>query len=70
MTKHKIGMVTSNTTYLVVVIFSDEVTQMNFILLCLDKYLFNVVGHKRYLPRVSKENVLSITITGNVTVSR
>ena len=33
-------------------------------------YLFSVLSGNRYLPRCSKENVLSITITGNVTMSR
>ena len=69
MTKHKIGMVTRNTPHLVIVIFSDEVVKMIFLLLCLDGYLFIVVIVViRYLPRGSKENVLSITITGNVTM--
>ena len=42
----------------------------DFLLLCLDMYLFSVVSGYRYLPRGSKENVLSITITRNVTMSR
>ena len=54
----------------VIDIFSDEVAKMNFLLLCLDRYAFSVVIGYRYLPRGSKENVLSITITGNVTMSR
>ena len=29
--------------------------------------MFSVVSGNRYLPRGSKENILSITITGNVT---
>ena len=41
-----------------------------FLLLCLDRYLFSVVSDNRYLPRFSRENVLSITITGDVTMSR
>ena len=69
MTKHKIGMITRNTTHLVIVIFSDEVVKINFLLLCLDRYLFGVVIGKRYLPRGSKENVFSITIIGSVTGS-
>ena len=70
MTKHKIGMVIRNTPYLVIVIFSDEVVKMNFLRLRLDRHLFNVVGCNRYLPGGSKENILSITITGNVTTFR
>ena len=66
-TKYKIWMAMRNTLYLVIVIFSDKVTKMKFLLLCLDRYLFNVVSGNIYLPRCSKENVLSITITGNVT---
>ena len=44
--------------------------KMNFLLLCLDRYLFILVTGNRYLCRGSVENVLSITITGNVTMSR
>ena len=33
-------------------------------------YLFSVAHGNRYLPRSSKENVLSITITGNISVTR
>ena len=69
MTKHKIGMVTRNTPCLIIVIISDEVVKMNFLLLCLNRYSFSVVSANRYLPRSSKENVLSTTITGNVTMS-
>ena len=52
MQKHKIGMVSRNTPHLVIAIFSNEVVKMKY----------------RYLPRGSKENVLSITITGKVTM--
>ena len=69
MKKHKIAMVTKNTLCLVIVIFADEVVKISF-LLCLDRYLSSVVCGNRYLPRGSKENVLSIPITGNVTMSR
>ena len=41
---------------------------MKFLLLCLDKYLFIVVSSNRYLSRGSKENALSTSITGNVTI--
>ena len=51
-------------------IFSDEVVKMNFLLQCLDWYLILVVSGNRYLPNGCKGNVLSIAITGNVTVSR
>ena len=43
-------------------IFSDEGVKMNFLLLFLDRYLFSVVIGNRYLPRGSKENVLSTTV--------
>ena len=69
MTRHKIGKVTRNTPYLIIVIFSDEVVKVICLLLCLDRYLFIVVSGNRYLPRGSKENALSNTITGNVTIS-
>ena len=68
MTKHKIGMVTRNVPHLVIVIFSDEVVKMKFLLIFLDRYLLNVVIDNRYVPRGNKENVLSIAITGNVTL--
>ena len=42
----------------------------NFPLLSVDKYLFRVVSGNRYLPRANNENVLYITSTGNVSVSR
>ena len=63
-------MVTRNTPHLVIVIFSDEVVKMKFLLLCLDRHLFSVVVGNRYPPRGSKENVFSITIIGSVTMSR
>ena len=72
MTKHNIGMVTSDTSCLVIVILSDEVVIIKF-------YYYGQVSIKcgvsvgsvnRYLPRGSNENVLSITVTGNVTMSR
>ena len=45
-------------------------SQNEIFLLCLNRYLFSVVNGNRNLPRCSKENVLSITITENVTMSR
>ena len=53
-----------------IVIFSDEVAKIKFLLLPLDRYLFTVVSGDRYPPRGSKENVLSVTIIENMTVSR
>ena len=53
-----------------IVIFSDDVVEIKFLLLCLDRYVFSVVSGNRYLSRGNNENVLSITITGNVTISR
>ena len=44
--------------------FPDKVVKIK----CLDRYLFKVVSGNRYLPR-GKENILSITITMNVTMS-
>ena len=70
MTKHKIGMVTRNIPHLIIVIFSDQVVKMKVLILCLDRHLFSVVSGNRYLPRGSKENVLSTTIIGNITMSR
>ena len=70
MTKHKIGMGTRNTLCLVIVIFSDEVVKMNFLLLCEDRYLFNVVSDNIYLNKGSKENVISTSITENIIMSR
>ena len=63
-------MVTRNTPRLVIIIFYDEVVKMKFLLLCLDRYLFTVVNGNRYLSRGSKENALSTTITGNITMFR
>ena len=68
--KAKTRMVTRNTSHLIIVIFPDEVVKLKFLLLGLDRYLFSVVRGNRYLPRGSEENALSITITGNVTMSR
>ena len=35
-----------------------------------DRYLLNTVSSDRHMLRDSKKNVLSVTITGNVTISR
>ena len=67
MTKHKIGSVTRNTPCLAKIIFSDEVIK---IFTTVDRCLFSVVNGNGYLHRGSKENVLSTTITGNITISR
>ena len=66
MTKFKIGMVTRYTPHLVMVIFSDEVVKIN----AFYRYLVSVVSGNKYLPRDGKENVLSTTITTNITMSR
>ena len=70
MTKSKSVMVTRNTSCLVLVIFLDAVVNVKFLLLPLDRYLFRVVIDDRHIPVSSKENVLSVTITESVTVSR
>ena len=70
MRKHKIGKVTRNTPHLLIVILSDEAVKMIFLLLCLDRYLFSVLPLGRYLLPLTKENVLSTTITLNVTMCR
>ena len=70
MTKCKIGMVAQNAPCLVIVVFSDEVVKMKCLVIYLDRYLFSVVNGNKYLPRGSKENILSITIAGNVTMAR
>ena len=57
-------MVTKNTPCLVIVIFSDEVVKMNFLILLPDRYLFSVVSGNRYLPRGGKENVLFLLLLG------
>ena len=57
-TKHKIGVVARNTPSLAIVIFSDEIVEMNFLLLFLDSYLHFVVIGNRYLPRGSKKYTL------------
>ena len=54
---------------LVIVMFSDVVVKMKFILLCLDWYLFIMVIGNRYSPR-GRKKVFSITIIGTVTMSR
>ena len=48
-------MVTRNTPSLVIVIFSDEVVKMKFLLLCLDGYLFSVVSADKCLLRGDKK---------------
>ena len=46
---------------------SDEVVKMKYVLLYLN---ISVLSSNRYLPRGSKENVPSFTITGNISMSR
>ena len=63
-------LVTKNISCLVIDIFSDKVVKLKFLLLPLDGNLFSVVTGNRYLPRGGQENVFSITITRNLTMSR
>ena len=51
-----------------VTLFLDEVVKLTFVLLPLDMYLFSGVSDNKNLLRGSNGNVLSITITGNVSV--
>ena len=48
-------------------IFPDEVGKKTFLSLHLGGYRFGVAHDNRYLPRSSKENVLS-TFAGNVSI--
>ena len=70
MTKSKSGMVTRDDLYPVIDVFPDEVGKKKYLLLHLDGYLFSMAHDNEYLPRGSKENALSITVAGNVSVSR
>ena len=70
MPKSKSAMVTRDALWLAIDIFPDEVEKNKLLLLHLDGYLFSVARGNRYLPRGKKENVLSTTIVGNVSVSR
>ena len=49
----QIGMATRNVPCLVIVIFSDEVVAMTFLLLSLDRYILSVVIDNRHIPRGS-----------------
>ena len=69
-TKSKSCMVTRNTPCLVLVIFRDEIVKIKSPLLPLDRYPFNGMIGDRYLPRGSKESIVSIEITGNEALSR
>ena len=71
MTKSTGEIVTWDALCLVIDIFPDEAGKKQFFNTTSRWiYLFSVVHGNRYLPRDSKENVLSITITitGNVSV--
>ena len=70
MTKAKSGLVTRDALCLTIAKFSVEVGKKTFLLLHRYEYLFSVAHGIRYLPRGCKENVLSITIAGKVSVSR
>ena len=61
-------MVTKDTPCLTLNTFPD-IVKIKFVLLPLDRYPFREVTSK-YLPRVSKQNVLSETIAGNVSIVR
>ena len=63
-------MVTRDILYLTIETLFDVVVKMNFPLLCVGWYLFRVVIGNRYLPRVSNQNALYITSTGNVSGAR
>ena len=69
MTKFKSGMVTRNTLCLVKATFLGKVVKAKFLLLLVDRYLFNVVTDDRHIPRDSKETALSATITENVNIN-
>ena len=69
MIKSKTSMVTRDVLHLTTVTFLDVVVKKNFPLLPVDWYLFQVGTSNRYLPRVSNENALFISSTGNVSVS-
>ena len=70
MAKSKTDMVTRDILHLIIVTFLDVVVKKNFPLLSAGWYLFRVVSGNRYLPRDSDENVLCITSTSYVFVSR
>ena len=73
MIKYNARMVTIDILHLTIVTFLDVVVKNpnpNFPLLPVDWYLFRVGSGNRYLPRGCNENVLYITTTGNVFVSR
>ena len=59
-----------NALCLAIDIFPDKAGKKTFLLLHLGEYLFTVVHGNRYLPKDSKEYVISITIVGNVSYSR
>ena len=63
-------MATRDILHLTIVTFLDVMVKKNFPLQPVDCYLFRVVTGNRYLPRGSNKNVLFITSTGNVSVSR
>ena len=54
--------------YQTIDMFSDEIVKIKFLLLFLVRYLLCVAHGNRYLPRGSKEDVLSITIAVNVSI--
>ena len=62
-------MVTRDTPYPTTEKFLDVAVKQN-VHYSLVWYKFNRVSGNRYLTRGSKRNILSITVTGNVSVSR
>ena len=66
MTKSKSGMVTQDALCLTIDMFPDEVWKKKFLLLHLDGYWFSVTHGNRHLPWGCKQNVLSISIAGNI----
>ena len=63
-------MVTKDILHLTIVTSLNVGIKKFFSLLPVDWYLFQVVTGNRYLPIGSNENILFITSTGNVSVSR
>ena len=69
MPKSKSWIVTRDSLCLTIDIFPDKGGKKN-LLPHLGGCLFSLAHGNRYLPRSSKENVLSITIAANVSVTR
>ena len=63
-------MVTRDSPYLTTDIFLHAVVKQKFPLPSLVSYLFKVVIGNRYVTRGSNGNILSITLTSNVSAVR